>query len=187
MTPAESTEEAAQDWTRPLMPTSGPVSIAEIPEYGPTLFEVLNMKHIAADIGASSGLKMCFASLSKGFSAIAIQSYTTAYRMGVLGALQDALQEIAPGRVKQTEGALVGVAPKAYRWVREMEEIARTHAEEGGFEEYLFKGAAGVFRAVAEDSVLGEEKIGERKRGRTGEDVAAAMAEGMEKKRKKMD
>lgn len=183
--PAEA--EASEDWSRPSMPTSGPFSLADIPGYGATLFEVLNMKHIGAEIGASSGLKMCFASLSKGYSAIAIQSYTTAHRMGVLGALQDALDEIVPARVKQTENALVGVPPKAYRWVREMEEIARTHAEEGGFEDYLFKGAAGVFRAMAEDSVLGEEKIGQRKRGRTGEDVAAAMAEGLEKKRKKMD
>lgn len=174
-------------WSLPSMPTSGPVPVADIPGFGATLATTLNMKHISADIGASSGLKMCFASLSKGYSAIAIQSFTTAQRMGVLPALREALQEIVPQRIKQTENALVNMPPKAYRWVREMEEIARTHAEEGGFEDYLFRGAAGVFRAVAEDTVLGEEKVGERKRGRTAEDVAAAMAEGLERKRKKTD
>lgn len=174
-------------WNLPSMPTSGPVSFADIPGYGATLHDVLNAKHISADIGASSGLKMCFASLSKGYAAIAIQSYTTAQRLGVLPALREALEDIMPARVKQTENALVGMPPKAYRWVREMEEISATHAEEGGFEPDLFRGAAGVFRAVAEDTVLGEEKIGERKRGRTAEDVAAAMAEGLEKKRKKTE
>lgn len=122
------------DWYRPSMPTSGPVRVADIPGYGATLAAVLNMKHISPDVGASSGLKMCFASLSKGYSAIAIQSYTTAHRMGVLPALQEAMEEIVPARVQQTKNSLVGMAPKAYRWVREMEEISKTHAEEGGFE-----------------------------------------------------
>lgn len=176
-----------EEWNLPSMPTSGPVSVADIPGYGATLAAVLNMKHISPDIGASSGLKMCFASLSKGYTAIAIQSYTSAQRMGVLPALQEAMEELVPARVQQTKNSLVGMAPKAYRWVREMEEISKTHAEEGGFEPYLFQGAAGVFKAVAEDTVLGEEKIGQRKRGRTAEDVAAAMAEGLEKKRKKLD
>lgn len=179
--------EAGGDWDMPLLPTSGPVQLADIPGYGTRLAEVLNVRHISPDIGASSGLKMCYASLSKGYAAIAIQSFTTAQRMGVLEPLREALQDTVPGRVKQTENALTGMPPKAYRWVREMEEIAKTHAEEGGFEDYLFKGAAGVFKAVAQDTVLGEEKVGQRKRGRTAEDVAAAMAEGMEKRRKKMD
>lgn len=178
---------ARGDWNLPSIPTSGPVRVADIPGYGARLAETLNMKHISPEIGGSSGLKMCFASLSKGYSAIAIQSFTTAERMGVLGPLREAMEEIVPSRVKQTENALVGMPPKAYRWVGEMEEIAKTHAEQGGFEDTLFRGAAGVFKAVAEDTVLGEEKVGQRKRGRTAEDVAAAMAEGLEKKRKKMD
>lgn len=183
----DASTSAGGDWDRPLMPTSGPVQVAEIPGYGARLAEVLNLRHISPDIGASSGLKMCYASLSKGYAAIAIQSFTTAQRLGVLEPLREALQDTVPGRVKQTENALTGMPPKAYRWVREMEEIAKTHAEEGGFEDYLFKGAAGVFKAVAQDTILGQEKVGQRKRGRTAEDVAAAMAEGMEKRRKKMD
>ncbi|KUI66737.1 2-hydroxy-3-oxopropionate reductase [Cytospora mali] len=178
---------AVGDWNLPSIPTSGPVKIADIPGYGAALAKALNVKHISEEVGASSGLKMCFASLFKGYSAIAVQSFTTAQRMGVLGPMREAIQEMLPDRVKQTENALVGMPPKAYRWVGEMEEIARTHAEEGGFEDVLFRGAAGVFKAVAEDTVLGEEKVGQRKRGRTAEDVAAAMVEGLEKKRKKMD
>lgn len=174
-------------WNRPSLPTSGPVAVADIPGYGPGLAEVLNTKHISPDIGASSGLKMCFASLTKGYAALAIQAFTTAEQLGVLQALQESTQEITPQRVKHTESALVSMPPKAYRWVHEMEEIARTHAEDGGFDDTLFRGAAGVFKAVAEDTVLGKEKVGKRERGQTGADVAAAMAEGLSRKRKKRD
>ncbi|KAJ9157965.1 6-phosphogluconate dehydrogenase [Pleurostoma richardsiae] len=181
-----STSPSASEWSVPLMPTSGPHRLADLP-FGAELSAVLRSRHISDDVGAASGLKMCFASLSKGYAAIAIQAFTTAQRLGVLHELQGALADLAPGRVKATEGALTGMAPKAYRWVREMEEISRTHVEEGGFEPEIFAGAAEVFRAVAEDTVLGLEKVGDRKRGRTAEDVAVAMAEGLEKKRRKQE
>jgi hypothetical protein len=79
------------------------------------------------------------------------------------------------------------MAPKAYRWVREMEEIAATHVEEGGFDETLFQGVARVYRNVADDTILGLEKSGNRKRGRTLEDVAVVMGEGLDAKRKKRE
>ncbi|KJR85797.1 uncharacterized protein SPSK_09501 [Sporothrix schenckii 1099-18] len=172
---------APLEWYRPLMPTSGPHNL----DVFPTLAAALNSRHIADTIGSASGLKMCFAAMSKGYSAIAIQAFTTAHKLGVLEDLQWAMGSLVPGRVKQTEGALTGMAPKAYRWVREMEEISDTFAEEAGFAPDLFRGAAGVFKAVAEDTVLGQEKIGQRKRGRTAEDVASAMAEGLDAKRQK--
>lgn len=49
----------------------------------------------------------------------------------------------------------------------------------------MFHGAAGVYRAVADDEVLGREKVGKRKRGTTLDDVAAAMAEGLQRKQHK--
>lgn len=97
-----------------------------------------------------------------------------------------------PGLWKSSAG-VVGMPPKAYRWVREMEEIAVTHAEDGGFEgggglregNGIFDAIAEVYRVVAEDTVLGEEKIERRKRGRTREDVAAALGEGLKEKKKR--
>lgn len=81
--------------------------------------------------------------------------------------------------------------PKAYRWVREMEEIAITHADEGGFEggekgTGVFGEIAKVYRSVAEETVLGEEKTERRKRGLTAGDVAEAMGEGLKGKRRKV-
>ena len=80
--------------------------------------------------------------------------------------------------------------PKAYRGVKEMEEIAMCHSDEGGFEgdgKGIFDGVAEVYRSVADDTVLGEEKTERRKRGLTVEDVAECMGEGLRNKRKKVE
>ncbi|OTA59116.1 6-phosphogluconate dehydrogenase C-terminal domain-like protein [Hypoxylon sp. EC38] len=185
--PSPKADSTSGEWFRPSIPTSGPHSLSDIPGYGAKLFATLNMRHISPDIGAASGLKMCYASFSKGFTSLAIQSFTTAHRLGVLDTLKDELQTGMPHHYKIAEKGVVGMAPKAYRWVGEMEEIARTLSEEGGFAPDSFVGAAKVYRTVADDTVLGQEKIGKRKRGTTVEDVAAAMAEGMQTKRKKND
>ncbi|KAK7969231.1 hypothetical protein PG988_008304 [Apiospora saccharicola] len=164
------------------IPTSGPYQLAEIPIYGEKLAATLNTRHISPGIGAASGLKMCFASTTKGFTALAIQSFTTAAKLGVLDELKQELSD--RGAWERAAGGVTAMAPKAYRWVREMEEIALTFEEDGGFAPDSFQGAAKVFQAVA-DSELGQEKIGNRKRGTTVEDVAAALSEGMDKKKKK--
>lgn len=185
-------------WYVPGMPMSGPHKLSDLSlpgsspddantSFGARLSATLGGNHISDDIGAASGLKMCFASLSKGFTAIATQAFTSAHRMGVLPHLRDELAARLPSHLQSAEKGVVTMPPKAYRWVREMEEISKTHAEEGGFGPELFVGAAGVYKSVAEDSPLGGEKIGKRKRGTTVEDVAAALTEGFERKKKKTD
>ncbi|RGP81554.1 kda in 7s rna 5 region [Fusarium longipes] len=181
-TKSSSTSEFS-NWYRPSLPISGPDSLTSLP-YGDELISVLNMKHISPAIGAASGLKMCFASLSKGITAIATQSFTTANNLGVLDALKDELHTFYPAVLANAEKGVPGMPPKAYRWVREMEEIALTFNEEAGWDKGMFEGAANIYRAIAEDEVLGQEKVGKRKRGTTLNDVAAAAAEGLQKKRK---
>lgn len=77
--------------------------------------------------------------------------------------------------------------PKAYRWVEEMRQIGSTFATEGGLEcgDTVFHGIAELYRFVSEDTVLSEERTESRKRGRTMEDVAGAVAEGVRAKRRK--
>ncbi|KAI1168460.1 6-phosphogluconate dehydrogenase [Nemania serpens] len=187
--PGASVPGAAQPagWSVPSIPVSGPYKISEIPGYGEALASALNVRHVSDEIGVASGLKMCFASLTKGFTALAIQSFTTAKRLGVLDELRGELRGLVPAHGTAAERGLVSMPPKAYRWVREMEEIALTFDEEGGFAPDLFQGVADVYRAVAEDTVLGQEKVGKRERGTDVHDVAAAMAEGLENKKKKND
>jgi hypothetical protein len=187
--PTNSTHE----WKRPSIPVSGPHKVSDSPICGAHLSSTLNLNHISPEVGQASGLKCCFASMTKGFTALCIQSFTTASNMGVLELLVQEAEERIPGLFKSARGGLPGMPPKAYRWVREMEEIAITHADEGGFEgggedgEGVFGQIARVYRSVAEDTVLGEEKTERRKRGRTLEDVALAMGEGLMAKKRKSD
>jgi 3-hydroxyisobutyrate dehydrogenase-like beta-hydroxyacid dehydrogenase len=174
------------NWKVPSLPTSGPHKLSDIPSYGPKLFDVLNMRHISPEIGAASGLKMCYSSTQKGYTSIAIQSLTTAHRLGVLSELQAELQASSAELWRRTESMITTMPPKAYRFVAEMEEIATTFEEEGGFARDSFSGAAKTYKAV-EESELGAEKIGKRKRGLTVEDMAVALAEGIDKRRKKTE
>ncbi|WYZ39766.1 hypothetical protein EsH8_IV_000107 [Colletotrichum jinshuiense] len=169
-------------WSVPNMPTSGRYPISEA---CPELAETLNMRHISPEIGAASGLKMCFATTTKGFLGLAIQAFTTAAKLGVVDELRSEMREAVPGLLEFAETTVPQVPPKSYRWVREMEEISDTLRAEGGFENDndVFLGMAELYRTMAEDPVLGAEKIGERKRGTTVDDLAAALAEGLASKK----
>ncbi|KAK1476572.1 hypothetical protein CABS01_15336 [Colletotrichum abscissum] len=134
------------------------------------------------EVGAASGLKMCYTTMFKGYIAVAARGLTTAERLGLLYVLKDELQLRLPDHLRLAESGVTVTSPKPYRWVFEMQQIARTHAEEGGFAMGLFQGAAGVFRDIAEDSVLGKEKIGNRVRGTMMEDFAAILARDLEHK-----
>ncbi|KFA61457.1 hypothetical protein S40285_03411 [Stachybotrys chlorohalonatus IBT 40285] len=181
-TNASASDGSHGEWSRPRIPVSGPSILSSLAD-GDKLASTLNMRTISPDIGPASGLKMCFAALSKGFTALATQSFTTAQQLGVADELSRELRQVLPQHLALVDRSVAAMPPKAYRWVREMEEIATTMSEDGGWTRNLFDGAAGVYRVVAEDEVLGSERIGKRKRGTTAEDVAAALAEGLKKKR----
>ncbi|KAH7329298.1 6-phosphogluconate dehydrogenase [Stachybotrys elegans] len=181
---ASDTNDA--EWNRPRLPISGPHSLDSLPG-GERLASVLNMRSISSEIGPASGLKMCFASMSKGFTALATQAFATAHKLGVGEELAQEMTQILPKHLDLVRRGVPAMPPKAYRWVREMEEIATTMSEDGGWGRSLFDGAAEVYNAVAQDKALGQEKIGKRKRGTTVEDVASLLAEGLEAKRKKND
>ncbi len=76
------------------------------------------------------------------------------HNLGAGRAALAALAEAAPARVPQTEAALIGMAPKAYLGGRDARDLVY-FTEEAGSE-------PDPFRAVAEDTVLGHEKIGAR-------------------------
>ena len=168
-------------WSKPSLVVSGPHKIDE------DLAAVLNVTHVADTIGAASGLKMCFASTTKGLTAIAIQSFATAHRLGVLNQLQSYLNEYSPKTGELAARGLVGMPPKAYRWVDEMKEIAGTFRDEGGFEENMFDAASEIYRFVADDTELGKEKTENRKAGKTPDDVARLVTEGIDRKKVKVE
>lgn len=76
------------------------------------------------------------------------------------------------------------MCPKAYRWVEEMRQIGQTFRDDGGLTEQIFDGIADVYRVVADETILGEEKTEKRVRGTSSEDVAECIKEGVKKRRK---
>ncbi|PWY67107.1 6-phosphogluconate dehydrogenase C-terminal domain-like protein [Aspergillus sclerotioniger CBS 115572] len=168
--PTENNSPDKPTWKCPSLVVSGPVKLPD-----EELSNTLNMKHISDEIGVATGLKMCFASLTKGYTSLAIQSFTTAHALGVLPDLKGLMEEYNPAGLQMAEKGLVGMPPKAYRWVREMREIGDTMRDDGGFESDLFYAVAQVYQSVANDPVLGREKPGDRQRGQTVEDVVGSL------------
>ncbi|KAI4164326.1 MAG: hypothetical protein LQ342_001972 [Letrouitia transgressa] len=167
--PSLSPPSQVGKWSKPSIPTSGP---HPLPDH---LSETLNSFRLSDAVGAASGLKMCFASLTKGLTAIAVQSFSTAAQLGVLPELQRHLGTYSPKTLELAEKGMVGCQGKAGRWVGEMEEINECFREVGGWEREMFGGAAGVFSKVAE-AVNGRAEEGTGM-GVTADDVAEMVAE----------
>ena len=143
---------------------SGQTRIKDAINNGAEVEDILNIKWVSDVVGGASGLKMCFASMNKGLTALAIQSFTTADALGVLPELQSLHQAHTPEIGQLTAKGLLGMQKKAYRWVDEMAEIANTFDQVGGFggvsEHRIFQGVSDVYRFVDERTELGGKPVG---------------------------
>lgn len=139
-------------WTRPGVPLSGPQPLHEAPLSGAHLASTLNSKYVGPKIGSASGLKCCFAALSKGMTALAIQSFSTAASLDVLPYLQSYLEMYNPRAKEVAERGIVGCPQKAYRWVEEMNQIGQCFEEDGGWAQQaqVFRQIAGVYEGLAQ-------------------------------------
>ncbi|ETS76900.1 hypothetical protein PFICI_10774 [Pestalotiopsis fici W106-1] len=176
--PHEKSSLDGTEWHCPTLLLCGPNRVSD-----PDLTRILNMEHMSEKIGAATAVKMCFGMTTKGFIALAIQSFTTAHRLGVLDELQDFLGRYKPATLKAAQDGLVRMPHTAYRWYFEMLEMSETAAEYGGFDKTLFEGVAECYRLVSEDTILGSELPDARVRGKTVEDVVALISEGIDAKK----
>lgn len=121
----------------------------------------MNIKHMSSKIGSASGPKMCFASLTKDLTALAIDSFTTAHSLGVLPELQSHLETYSPKTGELTAKGILGMQLKAYRWVNEMKEIADTFDQDGGFRGHsdhrIFEGVSDIYRLIDQETGLGDK------------------------------
>ncbi len=74
-------------------------------------------------IGAASALKMSYAGITKGFTAVAVAMVLGATRGGSAAALHKELEMSQPQLLGWLTRQVPRMPPKAYRWVAEMEEI----------------------------------------------------------------
>ena len=180
---------ADKTWYRPRIPLSGPLRLSDAQPSGDHLADTLNVQHVNDIIGSASGLKMCFASLTKGYFALAVQSFTTAHNLGVLDDLKENMEISDAANFRKVTYGLTSLPPKAYRWVDEMKEIASTFEDDGLFDpaESSFRSVAQIYDLIANNTELGEEKTEDRKRGKTAEDVALLVSEGTHRRKLKTE
>jgi 3-hydroxyisobutyrate dehydrogenase-like beta-hydroxyacid dehydrogenase len=99
--------------------------------------------------GEASALKMCYAAWTKGSSAMLLAIRGLAEAEGVTQALLNEWHISQPGLENRSKAAAVGVAPKAWRFVGEMEEIAATFRE-ANLPHQFHMGAAALYALLHE-------------------------------------
>ncbi len=104
----------------------------------------IDIKPLGASIGRASALKMCYAALTKGTSALHLALLTAAEAMGLSAELRDELVYSQSETYRRMENELPAIPVKAGRWIREMEEIAASF-EQVGVTGKFHQGAADMF------------------------------------------
>jgi len=143
---------------------------------GVATFEGLNAFGLAVvtlgeESGQASALKMCYAALTKGLTALATELLTAAQSLGVAAALDQEFQLSQAQLYEQLKRQLPSMPPKAHRWVGEMEEIAQTFAQVG-LTPNILTGAADMYRLVSQTELAKRTP-----EGPTPPPTAAQMAE----------
>ena len=143
---------------------------AQLRDYG------LDVRVLGARVGDASALKMCYAALTKGTTAIMTELALAAERLGVTEALRAELAASQPEMLARMERAVPAMVPKAHRWVGEIEEIARTFAAVG-LTPLTFEGAAELYALVA-GTPLGQTSPEDwRRRAETFAEVVSGLAQ----------
>jgi 3-hydroxyisobutyrate dehydrogenase-like beta-hydroxyacid dehydrogenase len=108
----------------------------------------LDVRIVGERPGDASAVKMCYAALTKGTTAIMTELLVAAERLGVGDALRAELDHSQGAMVERMGKSVPAMVPKAHRWVGEMEEIARTFAGVG-LTPLTFEGAAALYAFIA--------------------------------------
>jgi 3-hydroxyisobutyrate dehydrogenase-like beta-hydroxyacid dehydrogenase len=130
----------------------------------------LDTKILPGPVGKASALKMCYAANTKGTVALLGAIVATAESLGVRDALFEQWKHDDPALPAQIEKRLQTNAPKAWRFVGEMEEISRTFREAG---------APGAFHAGAADIYARLARFKDARTPPTLEEIIAALTEGV--------
>ena len=110
----------------------------------------LDMRIVEGGVGEASAVKMGYACLTKGTQAIGMSMILGAMRNGVAPIVKDALGDSLPDVLNYVMRAMPRMYPKAYRWVAEMEEIAKFLEAYPGASQIL-AGAARLYQQIADD------------------------------------
>jgi len=135
----------------------------------------LDVRTAGTEVGQASGIKMCYAAMTKGSSALYSELLMAAEMMGLSDFVKAEFQSSQPAVLQRMERGLPGVPAKARRWVSEMEEIKDTF-EHLGLTPHLFQGVADMYRMIGSTS-MGDETPQTRDCDRSLEETIRLMAE----------
>jgi 3-hydroxyisobutyrate dehydrogenase-like beta-hydroxyacid dehydrogenase len=165
------------DGPGPRLYVSGPdaTAVESLRDYG------LDIRPIDDVIGHASGIKMCYAALTKGLTALGTELLVAAEALGLTEPLRAEFEFSQKQLLDHFERSIPGIPPKAYRWVGEMEEIAKTF-EDVGMTPKILLGAADMYRLVGETE-LANETPENRSRGQDLRDVVDILNQALSQPR----
>jgi 3-hydroxyisobutyrate dehydrogenase-like beta-hydroxyacid dehydrogenase len=99
-------------------------------------------------VGAASAMKLSYAGITKGCTAIGTAMILGATRGGTADALLREMSESQPMLLNWMRGFVTRMPPKAYRWVAEMEEIAKFQ-EDDAAAAAMYLGIARLYEQIA--------------------------------------
>jgi len=108
----------------------------------------LTVRFIDGPVGAASALKLSYAGITKGLTAIAATMILAAERAGAGSGLRAELEASQPELLARFQKSIPDMFPKAYRWVEEMRAIEE-FVGAAYPESRVYEGAAGLFERLA--------------------------------------
>jgi putative dehydrogenase len=132
------------DGAGPRFYLSGPAAAqaAILRDYG------VDIRLLDGPIGAASALKMSYAGITKGLTAIGTAMMLGAAANGAAAALLAELADSQPNLLAYLRRSIPDMYPKAYRWVAEMREVAGFLADDAGASR-IYQGMAGLYEGMA--------------------------------------
>lgn len=118
----------------------------------------LSIRLMEGPNGAASAMKLSYAGITKGCTAIASAMMLGSTRAGTAQALQQELSESQPMLLGWMRNFVSRMPPKAYRWVAEMEEIATFQRDDAAARD-IYLGIARFYEQIA--AALAEPKKGD--------------------------
>jgi 3-hydroxyisobutyrate dehydrogenase-like beta-hydroxyacid dehydrogenase len=128
---------------------------AAAPDFARAVEGSLDARVLGPEIGQASGLKMCYAALTKGLTALATELLVAGRVLGLADALEAELEASQRPLLDWIDRQVAGMPSKAARWVAEMEEIAATFGSLG-LTPRMLEGAADLYRFVATTPVAAD-------------------------------
>ena len=136
----------------------------------------INVRVAGEKIGDASAVKMCYAALTKGSIALGTELLIAARKLGVDQVVEAEFKSSQAQLHESVLNRAAGMPFKAYRWVPEMNEIAKTF-EGAGLTPRIFQGAADMYAQIAGTPQGKESPEEARVKKRSGSDVINGLAD----------